>query len=96
MSQYELLTLAVAMVGIFFTVLIQALYFAYKIGRLEEKLTSLGQEVEKHNKVVERTFFCEASTKSAHKRLNDTEHHFKDLRKSLEDIKTYLMQRGQE
>lgn len=57
--------------GILLTVVIQALYIAYKIGRFEQKLETLDKKQDKHNNLVERMVRVEDSTKSAHKRIDD-------------------------
>lgn len=64
MMNYEL-------AGILITVIIQALYIAFKIGKFEEKLISLEKKQDKHNNLVERMVRVEDSTKSAHKRIDD-------------------------
>jgi hypothetical protein len=61
---YELL-------GILITVVLQALYIAFKIGRFEEKLVALEKKQDKHNNLIERMVRVEDSVKSAHKRLDD-------------------------
>lgn len=53
------------------TVVIQALYIAFKIGKFEEKLTAIEKKQDKHNNLVERMVRVEDSTKSAHKRIDD-------------------------
>lgn len=63
---YELL-------GILITVVGQALFIAYKIGRFEEKLNILDAKQTKHNNLIERMTRVEDSTRSAHKRLDDIE-----------------------
>lgn len=64
MMNYELL-------GILITVVLQALYIAFKIGRFEEKLVALEKKQDKHNNLIERMVRVEDSVKSAHKRLDD-------------------------
>ena len=59
--------------GILITVIIQALYIAFKIGKFEEKLSGLEKKQDKHNNLIERMFYVEASTKSAHKRIDKIE-----------------------
>ena len=49
---YELL-------GILITVIVQALYIAFKIGKFEEKLTNLEKKQDKYNNLIERTFINE-------------------------------------
>ena len=63
---YELL-------GILITVIVQALYLAYKIGMLEEKLNMLEKKQDKHNNLIERMVRVEDSAKSAHHRLDGLE-----------------------
>ena len=63
MMNYEL-------AGILITVIIQALYIAFKIGKFEEKLDSIEKKQEKHNNLIERMVRVEDSTKSAHHRLD--------------------------
>ena len=57
--------------GILLTVVIQALYIAYKIGKFEEKLENIEQKQDKHNNLIERMIRVEDSVKSAHKRLDE-------------------------
>lgn len=64
MMNYEL-------AGILITVIIQALYIAFKIGKFEEKLTVIEKKQDKHNNLIERMVRVEDSTKSAHKRIDD-------------------------
>ena len=57
--------------GILITVIIQALYIAFKIGKFEEKLTALEKKQDKHNNLIERMVRVEDAVKSAHKRIDD-------------------------
>ena len=59
--------------GILITVVIQALYIAFKIGKFEEKLIALEKKQDKHNNLIERMVRVEDSTKSAHHRLDNIE-----------------------
>ena len=59
--------------GILLTVVIQALYIAFKIGKFEEKITSLELKQDKHNNIIERVFHLEESNKTAHKRIDAIE-----------------------
>lgn len=61
---YELLAILV-------TVVIQALYIAYKIGNFEEKLLTIEKKQDKHNNLIERMVRVEDSVKSAHKRISE-------------------------
>ena len=60
---YELL-------GILITVIVQALYIAFKIGKFEEKLNTLEKKQDKHNDLIERMVRVEDSVKSAHHRID--------------------------
>lgn len=57
--------------GILITVVIQALYIAFKIGKFEEKLNAIEKKQDKHNNLIERMVRVEDSVKSAHKRLDN-------------------------
>jgi len=57
--------------GILLTVVIQALYIAYKIGKFEEKLNTIEKKQDKHNNIIERVYHLEDSTKSAHHRIDE-------------------------
>lgn len=59
--------------GILLTVVIQALYIAFKIGKFEEKLIALEKKQDKHNNLIERMVRVEDSAKSAHHRLDNIE-----------------------
>lgn len=59
--------------GILITVVIQALYIAFKIGKFEEKLTALEKKQDKHNNLIERMVRVEDSAKSCHHRLDSIE-----------------------
>ncbi len=57
--------------GILLTVVLQALYIAYKLGKFEEKLISLEEKQNKHNNLIERMVRVEDSVKAAHHRIDD-------------------------
>ena len=59
-----------------------------------EQIRQLETKQDKHNSVIERTVAVEASTKSAHKRLDDGEKHFEELSKGINDIKNFLIEKG--
>lgn len=61
---YELLTILI-------TVVIQALYFAHKMGVIEKSISSLEEKQNKHNNLIERMVRVEDSAKSAHKRIDE-------------------------
>ena len=64
MMSYEL-------AGILITVIIQALYIAFKIGKFEEKLNAIEKKQEKHNNFIERLYRVEDSDKAAHRRIDE-------------------------
>ena len=59
------------LIAILTTVIIQALYIAYKIGKFEEKLSTIEIKQDKHNNLIERMVRAEDSIKSAHKRIDE-------------------------
>ncbi len=59
------------LIGIFVTVIIQALYFAHKMGVIEKSILSLEAKQDKHNNLIERMVRVEDSTKSAHHRIDE-------------------------
>ncbi len=67
---YELL-------GILITIILQALYIAYKIGHFEEKLNNIEKKQDRHNNLIERMVKVEDSVKSAHHRLDTIELYIK-------------------
>ena len=56
---------------------------AMAIKFIEKQIDNLAAKQDKHNSVIERTFFCEQSLKSEHKRLDDHEEDIKELRSYL-------------
>lgn len=56
---------------------------AMAIKFIEKQIDNLAAKQDKHNSVIERTFFCEQSLKSEHKRLDDHEEDIKELRNYL-------------
>ncbi len=93
-ANYDLLGILIALAGILLTVIGQALYIAYKMGKFEEKLNTLEKKQDKHNNVIERTVKCEQSVKSAHRRLDEGEDDFKELKEGIHEIRNYLIERG--
>ena len=61
----------IGLFGIFVTVVLQALYVAYKLGGLEQKLVALETKQDKHNNIIERMVRVEDKLSSAHKRLDE-------------------------
>ena len=51
--------------------IVYAVTFAFTFGTMSQQIKQLTKSVEKHNSIVERTFKVEASTASAHKRLDE-------------------------
>lgn len=50
--------------AILITVVIQALYIAFKMGKMEEKLENLEHKQDKHNNLIERMVRVESSVKA--------------------------------
>ena len=69
---YELL-------GILLTVVIQGLYVAYKMGKFEEKLTSLEKDQKKHNNLIERTYRNESDMQVLKEQIKVENHRIEDL-----------------
>ena len=56
--------------AILITVVTQALYMAYKMGRFEQKLDILDEKQQKHNNLIERMAKAEASLDAFHERMD--------------------------
>lgn len=67
----SMLEIIIALFGIFITVVLQALYVAYKLGGLEQKLVNLEIKQDKHNNLIERMTRVEDKISSAHSRLDE-------------------------
>lgn len=65
--------------GILLTVVIQALYIAHRIGRFEEKLTSIEEKQDKHNNLMERTFKLEGAVDLLKEKIDVENHRIEDL-----------------
>ena len=59
--------------GILITVIVQALYIAFKIGRMEEKLEHLEHKQDKHNSLIERMVKVESNIKAIWHTIEDNE-----------------------
>lgn len=57
--------------GILITVVIQALYVAFKLGQLEEKIENLEKKQDKHNNLIERMVKVESSLKAVWHNLDE-------------------------
>ena len=69
---YELL-------GILSTVVVQALYIAYKIGRFEEKLNLIETKQDKHNNLIERMYSNEKDISIIKEQIKVENHRIEDL-----------------
>ncbi len=69
---YELL-------GILITVIIQALYFAHKMGVIEKSISSLEEKQNKHNNLIERTFCIEKDISVLKEQIKVENHRIEDL-----------------
>ena len=68
--------MTIELFGILTTVVIQALYIAYKIGKFEQKLEMIDKKQDKPNNLIERMVRVEDSVKSAHNCCNFTDADF--------------------
>ena len=57
--------------GILITVVLQALYMAFKMGKFEEKLNNLENKQDKHNSLIERMVKVESSLKAVWHNLDE-------------------------
>ena len=64
----------VSIIAIVITVIAQALWIAFKIGSISEKIELLSQKQDKHNGLIERMVVVEQSCKSAHHRIDYIKH----------------------
>lgn len=67
------------LLGIFITVVIQALYFAHKMGKFEEKLNAIEKKQDKHNNVIERTYRNEQKISVLEEQVKVENHRIEDL-----------------
>lgn len=65
--------------GILLTVVVQALYLAYRIGKFEEKLVVIEKKQDKHNEVIERTFSLERDVSVLKEQIRNENHRIEDL-----------------
>ena len=68
-----------AALGIFVTVIIEALYQANKLGSIEKAIKILEEKQEKHNNLMERTFINEQKISILENQLTNDEDKIKDL-----------------
>ena len=57
--------------GILITVIVQALYIAFKIGKFEEKLETLEKKQDRHNNLIERMVKVESNVKAIWHNLDE-------------------------
>ncbi len=69
--------------GILLTVVVQALYLAYRIGKFEEKLVVIEKKQDKHNSVIERTFAIERDISVIKEQIKVENHRIEDLEEGL-------------
>ena len=67
------------LIGILITVIIQALYTAFKIGRFEEKLINMEKKQDKHNNVIERLYATENRVGIIEEQIKVENHRINDL-----------------
>ncbi len=69
----------VELLGILITVIIQALYFAHKMGVIEKSITSLEEKQNKHNNLIERTYLIERDVSVLKEQIKVENHRIEDL-----------------
>lgn len=67
------------LVGILLTVVLQALYFAHKMGVIEKSITSLEEKQNKHNNLIERTYCNERDISVLKEQIKVENHRIEDL-----------------
>lgn len=65
--------------GILLTVIIQGLYMAFKMGKMEQKLESMDKKQDKHNQVIERTYKIESDIEVLKEQIKVENHRIEDL-----------------
>jgi hypothetical protein len=71
--------LVVSIIGIFITVIIEALYFGYKMGVIAKSISILEQKQDKHNSLIERTYVNEREISVLKEQLSVENHRIADL-----------------
>jgi hypothetical protein len=74
--------LIVSIIGIFITVVIEALYFAYKMGVIAKSISVLEEKQDKHNNLIERMVINEQKISAIEDQLTNN----KDKIKNLENV----------
>ncbi len=72
---YELLAILI-------TVVIQALYFAHKMGVIEKSISSLEEKQNKHNNLIERTYLIERDLSVLKEQVKVENHRIDGLERS--------------
>lgn len=65
--------------AILITVVMQALYFAHKMGVIEKSISSLEKEQSKHNSIIERTYKNEKDIEVLKEQIKVENHRIDDL-----------------
>lgn len=71
--------LVVSIIGIFITVIIEALYFAYKMGVIAKSISVLEEKQDKHNNLIERMVINEQKISAIEEQLTNNKDKIKDL-----------------
>lgn len=71
--------LVVSIIGIFITVVIEALYFAYKMGGIAKSISVLEEKQDKHNNLIERMVINEQKISTIENQLTNNKDKIKDL-----------------
>lgn len=57
--------------GILITVIVQALYIAFKMGQLEQKIVDLDKKQERHNNLIERMVKAESNIDALWRKVDE-------------------------
>lgn len=57
--------------GILITVIVQALYIAFKMGQLEQKIMDLDKKQERHNNLIERMVKAESNIDALWRKVDE-------------------------
>lgn len=75
--------IVISLFGIFITVVVQALYVAYKLGTFEEKLSAIEKKQDKHNSVIERQYKTESDIEVLFEKIDVENHRIADLENKM-------------
>jgi len=87
----ENMSVIIALAGLLTTVVFQGLYVAYKMGKLEQKLTSLEEKQDKHNHIVEITYCNKQDIAVLKEQIKVENHRIDDLETTQHEC---ILQKG--